>query len=156
MIKQLHQEAHAQPLDAASRHRLHNIHARSINELAAGLSPGPAHVRDRATRTDAPACVSARIRGMTDPSNLAPPNPGPSSAAADVSNGEALGHARWALPIPSRAWRPSGVVGMVMIWLKVGAGPLEPRPVAPASRHPASWTGELTLVCKADCRSGKR
>jgi hypothetical protein len=37
MIKQLHDEVHAEHLDAASRHRLRSIHARAIRELEVGL-----------------------------------------------------------------------------------------------------------------------
>jgi hypothetical protein len=39
MIKQLLEEVRAAPLDDASRNRLKEIHARSIAELSAGLSP---------------------------------------------------------------------------------------------------------------------
>ena len=39
MVKELVVELHAEPLDAASRHRLRSIHARTIRELQDGLAP---------------------------------------------------------------------------------------------------------------------
>src|SRR5690606_33973352 len=39
MIKQLLEEVRAAPLDEAGRHRLKEIHARSISELEEGLAP---------------------------------------------------------------------------------------------------------------------
>lgn len=51
MIKQLLEEVRAAPLDDASRNRLKEIHARSIAELAAGLSP---ELRDELQRLTLP------------------------------------------------------------------------------------------------------
>src|SRR6202011_174257 len=51
MIKQLLDEVRQAPLDAASRGRLREIYARSINELAEGLSPD---LREELTRMTSP------------------------------------------------------------------------------------------------------
>ncbi|MEO6715067.1 MAG: bacterial proteasome activator family protein [Mycobacteriales bacterium] len=49
MIKQLLEEVRAAPLDDASRNRLKEIHARSIEELADGLAPELRDELDRLT-----------------------------------------------------------------------------------------------------------
>ncbi|HWB67265.1 MAG TPA: bacterial proteasome activator family protein [Mycobacteriales bacterium] len=51
MIKQLLEEVRAAPLDEASRVRLREIHASSINELASGLAP---ELRDELNRLSLP------------------------------------------------------------------------------------------------------
>ncbi len=51
MIKQLLEEVRAAPLDDASRNRLRDIHAKSIRELEAGLSP---ELRDELERITLP------------------------------------------------------------------------------------------------------
>jgi hypothetical protein len=51
MIKQLLEEVRAAPLDEASRLRLKEIHARSIEELASGLAP---ELRDELARLSLP------------------------------------------------------------------------------------------------------
>ena len=77
MIKQLLEEVKAAPLDEASRHRLREIHQRSIIELEDGLAP---ELRDELERLSLP------FEGETPPSeSRAADRPGPAGRLAGGS-----------------------------------------------------------------------
>ena len=93
MIKQLLEEVKAAPLDEASRHRLREIHERSIVELEDGLAP---ELRDELERLSLPFAEEARPRARR---SCGSPRP---SWSAGWKGCSTASRPRW---WPSR-WRP--------------------------------------------------